>query len=49
MRRRFIAMSVIAAFALSACGVKAELKKAPPLWGDKAEPEKTDTTGENKS
>ena len=43
MRRRFIALTITASFALSACGVKGELQTAPPVWGDKAKAEKTET------
>lgn len=39
MRRHLIALSLLSAFALSACGVKGELQKAPPMWGDKAKAE----------
>lgn len=31
---RFIAIAVIASFALSACGIKGSLKTPPPIWGD---------------
>jgi len=39
MKRRthfqpLIAASLVAAFALSACGIRGELKTPPPLWGD---------------
>ena len=39
MKRRshfnaLIATTLVAAFALSACGIRGELKTPPPLWGD---------------
>ena len=39
MKRRphfntFIALSLVAGFALSACGIRGELKTPPPVWGD---------------
>ena len=30
-----LAMTLIGAFALGACGIKGELQTPPPLWGDK--------------
>ena len=32
---KLIAVSLISAFALGACGIKGDLKTPPPLWGDK--------------
>lgn len=29
-----IAITLIASFALSACGIRGDLKTPPPLWGD---------------
>ena len=39
MKRRpnfntLIALSLIAGFALSACGIRGDLKTPPPVWGD---------------
>lgn len=39
MKRRpnfnaLIALSLVAGFALSACGIRGELKTPPPVWGD---------------
>ena len=39
MKRRsqfnaLIATTLVVAFALSACGIRGELKTPPPLWGD---------------
>ncbi len=31
---RFISLSLIAGFTLSACGIKGELNTPPPLWGE---------------
>lgn len=45
MRRKIIALTLVSAFALSACGVKGSLQTAPPVWGDKTKteaPTKTD-------
>ncbi len=49
MRRRFIALTLVTAFALSACGVKGELETAPPIWGDKSKAEKTDAAPDSKN
>lgn len=35
---KLIAISLISAFALGACGIKGDLKTPPPLWGDKDKP-----------
>lgn len=55
MKRRthynaLIAATLISAFALSACGIRGELKTPPPIWGEdnrtekqKAEDAKDDT------
>ena len=32
--QNFTAIAVIAAFALSACGIRGSLKTPPPIWGD---------------
>ena len=32
---KLIAVSLAAAFALGACGIKGDLQTPPPLWGDK--------------
>jgi len=49
MKRRqlsvlFIPTSLIVAFALSACGIKGDLKTPPPLWGQdiRSEAQKAD-------
>ena len=39
MKRRphfntLIALSLVGAFALSACGIRGDLKTPPPVWGD---------------
>ena len=39
MKRRLnfnalIALSLVAGFALSACGIRGDLKTPPPVWGD---------------
>lgn len=39
MKRRqnfnaLIALTLVAGFALSACGIRGELKTPPPVWGD---------------
>jgi len=39
MKRRpnfnaLIALTLVASFALSACGIRGELKTPPPIWGD---------------
>ena len=51
MSRRLIALTLISAFALSACGIKGDLKTPPPLWGDKNKTEqpgsKTDDNDPN--
>jgi len=31
---RLVSLSLIAGFALSACGIKGDLKTPPPLWGE---------------
>lgn len=31
---RFIILSLMSAFALSACGIKGNLETPPPLWGE---------------
>jgi len=31
---RLISLSLVAGFALSACGIKGELQTPPPLWGE---------------
>jgi len=31
---RLVSLSLIAVFALSACGIKGDLKTPPPLWGE---------------
>ena len=39
--KRALSLTLIAsAFALSACGVKGDLKTPPPMWGDKPAAEK---------
>lgn len=42
MRKRLLALTLISAFALSACGVKGDLETPPPMWGDKSKSEQTD-------
>jgi len=34
MRNRLTIFALLSAFALSACGIKGELKTPPPVWGD---------------
>jgi len=36
LSHKFIALSLISAFVLSACGIKGKLDTPPPLWGDKS-------------
>lgn len=35
---KLVAVSLISAFALGACGIKGDLQTPPPLWGDKDKP-----------
>ena len=37
MKRNLIILSLLSTFALSACGIKGELKTPPPVWGEKSE------------
>jgi len=32
--KAFIAITLVAGFALSACGIRGELKTPPPVWGE---------------
>lgn len=36
---RLIALTLVGGFALSACGIRGDLKSPPPLWGDQSEPQ----------
>jgi len=49
MFRRLTALTLVSAFALSACGVKGKLDTPPPLWCDKSKAEKTDKQDDNDS
>lgn len=43
---KLISIALIAAFSLSACGIKAPLKTPPPLWG-KEKPAETKPASED--
>jgi len=47
MSRRFITFTLLSAFALSACGVRGNLKTPPPIWGDKSKVEQPDSQTED--
>lgn len=49
MRRKLIALSLLSAFAISACGVKGDLKTPPPLWGDGSKVEQSESSDPNTS
>ena len=38
MTRKILAIGLLSVFALSACGIKGDLKTPPPLWGDSDKP-----------
>jgi len=45
---RLIAVTLIAGFALSACGIRGDLKAPPPLWGDDKRTAEQKADAENK-
>ena len=46
MRRKLLLTALLSSFVLGACGVKGELKPAPPIFGSKDAPQTDDTTPE---